>query len=69
MSLKDKRVAELEGSEKKLSQDLSQAKLITEGSYTLGFDTTVDQVKYFFIDKDLNLGLLDLTKYLSNIIG
>ena len=53
---------------KKLSQDLFEAKSITKGSYALSFDTAIDQVKHFFPDKDLNLGLLDPSKFLLDII-
>ena len=48
---------------------ISKAKFIAKGSYTLGFENTTNKVKHFFVDKELNFGLLDLSKYLSDILN
>ena len=52
-----------------LLQELSQAKSIVKRFYDFNFQTATDQVKHFFVDKELNFDLFYLSKFMLDILN
>ena len=62
-------MVKLKGSEDRQSQQLTKDKSVAEHTYALSFENATDQVKYFFVDKELDFNLLDSSKFLRDMLS